>query len=83
MLEQMFKNCSPWEGPTLENPVGDCIPWQGPHAGTEENCEDFGLFNTWKLKMWLFEHTMKYNPKTCIMYVNTHRNTSHVLMPPT
>ena len=34
------KNCSPWEGPTLEKFMEDCLPWEGPHIGAEEECEE-------------------------------------------
>ena len=33
-----MKNCSLWEGPTLE----DCLPWEGPHTGAGEECEKEG-----------------------------------------
>ena len=35
-----MKNCSPWEGLTLEKFVKDCLPWEGPHAGAGEECEE-------------------------------------------
>ena len=40
MLEQFVKNCSPWEGLTLEKFMKDCLPWEGPHAGAGEECEE-------------------------------------------
>ena len=33
-LEQFMKNCSLWEGLTLEKFMEDCLPWEVPHAGT-------------------------------------------------
>ncbi|XP_052638482.1 uncharacterized protein LOC128139721 isoform X2 [Harpia harpyja] len=40
MLQQFMKNCSPWEGPTLEKFGKDCLPWEGPHAGAGEECNE-------------------------------------------
>ena len=34
------KNCSLWEGLTLEKLVEDCLPWEGPHAGAGAECEE-------------------------------------------
>jgi len=41
-LEQILKNCSPWEGPTLEQFMKDCMPWERLHAGAGEKCEEEG-----------------------------------------
>jgi len=46
MLEQFFKNCSPWEGPMLEQFMKECIPWEGPHAGAGEKSEEEGTIKT-------------------------------------
>ncbi|KAJ7399547.1 hypothetical protein BTVI_113888 [Pitangus sulphuratus] len=32
MLEQFVKNCSPWEGLTLEKLIEDCLLWEAPHS---------------------------------------------------
>ncbi|KAK4807037.1 hypothetical protein QYF61_018378 [Mycteria americana] len=40
MLEYLMKNCSPWEGPTLEKSVEDCLLWERPHAGAREESEE-------------------------------------------
>ena len=40
MLEQLVKDCSPWEGLALEKFVEDCLPWEGPHAGAGEKHEE-------------------------------------------
>jgi len=42
-MEQFVKNCSPWEGLTLEKFMEDCVPWEGPHAGAGEDCEESSL----------------------------------------
>jgi len=42
MLEQLMKNCSPWEGPTLEQFMEDCLLWEGPHAGEGAESEEEG-----------------------------------------
>jgi len=34
------KNCTLWEGLTLENFMEDCFPWVGPHARAGEECEE-------------------------------------------
>ncbi|GAB0188590.1 EH domain-containing protein 4 [Grus japonensis] len=39
-LEQLVKNCSPWEGLMLEKLVEDCLLWEGPHAGAGGECEE-------------------------------------------
>ena len=39
-LEQLMKSCSLWEGITLEKSVEDCLLWERPHAGTREECEE-------------------------------------------
>ncbi|GAB0205519.1 F-box only protein 31 [Grus japonensis] len=39
-LEQLVKNCSPWEGLTLEKLVEDCLLWEGPQAGAGAECEE-------------------------------------------
>jgi len=39
MVEQLTKNCSPWEGPTVEKFMEDCLPWEGPHAEAGSECE--------------------------------------------
>ena len=39
-LEQFVKNCSPWEGPTLEKFVEVCLLWEGPYAGAGEEYEE-------------------------------------------
>ena len=39
-LEQFVKSCSLWEVLTLEKFVEDCLQWEGPHAGTGEECEE-------------------------------------------
>ncbi|CAN0004364.1 unnamed protein product, partial [Bubo scandiacus] len=39
-LEQFVKNCSPWEGLTLEKFTEDCLLWERPHAGAGEECEE-------------------------------------------
>jgi len=36
-LEQFTKKCSPWEGLTLENFVENCLPWEGHHAGAGQS----------------------------------------------
>jgi len=41
-----MKNCSLWEGPTLDKFMEDCIPQVGPHAGAEEDCEKEGAAET-------------------------------------
>ena len=47
MLEQLLKNCSPWEGPTLEQFVKDCTPWEGRWSrGAEEQHEEEGVAET-------------------------------------
>jgi len=42
MLEQLMKNGSPQEGPTLEKWVlpTDCLLWEEPHTGAGEECEE-------------------------------------------
>ncbi|OPJ82779.1 hypothetical protein AV530_008539 [Patagioenas fasciata monilis] len=40
MLEQLVKNYSSWEGPMLEKFVQDCLLWEGPQAGAGEECEE-------------------------------------------
>ena len=35
-----LKNCSPWEGPTLEKFMKNCHLWEGPHTGAGEECEE-------------------------------------------
>jgi len=40
MLEQFVKNCSLWEGLTLEKLMENCLPWEGAHARAEEECEE-------------------------------------------
>ena len=35
-LEQFMKNCSPWEGLMLEKFMEDCLLWEGPHTGAGE-----------------------------------------------
>jgi len=40
------KNCSPWEGLTLEKFVEDCLLWEGSHAGTREEYEEQGASET-------------------------------------
>ena len=39
-LEQLVKNCSPWEGLPLQKVVDDCLPWEGPQAGAGAECEE-------------------------------------------
>ena len=40
-----MKNCSLWEGLTLEKFVEDCLLWEGLHAGAE-GCEEEGAAET-------------------------------------
>jgi len=35
-----MKNCSPWEGLTMEKFMEDCLLWEGPHAGAREEREE-------------------------------------------
>jgi len=46
LVKQFMKNCSPWEGLTLEKIVEDCLPWEGPHAAAVEDCEEKGAAKT-------------------------------------
>ncbi|KAK4810165.1 LOW QUALITY PROTEIN: hypothetical protein QYF61_010477, partial [Mycteria americana] len=46
MLEQVMKDRSPWEGPTLEKFVKDCLPWVRPHVGAGEEREKEGMAET-------------------------------------
>ena len=39
-LEQFVKDCSLWEGLTLEKVVEGCLPQEGPHAGAGAECEE-------------------------------------------
>jgi len=41
-LEQFAKSCSPWEGLMLQEFVEGCLTWQGPHSGSGEECEGEG-----------------------------------------
>ena len=41
-----MKDCSPWEGLTLEKFVEDCLLWEGPHGGAGEECEEEGSAET-------------------------------------
>ena len=41
-----MKNCSPWEGLTLEKFMEDCLSWEGSHTGAGEECEEEGLTET-------------------------------------
>ena len=41
-----MKNCSLWEGLTLEKFVKYCLLWEGPHTGTEEEHEEEGATGT-------------------------------------
>ncbi|KAK4828810.1 hypothetical protein QYF61_000867 [Mycteria americana] len=45
-LEQFVKNCSRWEGPMLEKFVEDCLLGVRPHAGAGEECEGTGAAET-------------------------------------
>jgi len=45
-LEQFMKNCSRWEGLTLEKFMEDCLPWEGPHTGAGAECEEEGVAET-------------------------------------
>jgi len=40
MPEQFLKDCTPWEGPTLEKSVQNCLPREGPHAGAGAQGEE-------------------------------------------
>jgi len=40
MLEQFVKNCSIWEGLSLEKLMEDCLLWEGPHARAGAECEE-------------------------------------------
>jgi len=35
-----LKDCTPWEGLTLEQFVEDCLPWVGSHTGAGEEREE-------------------------------------------
>jgi len=35
-----LKDCTLWEGPTLEQFMEDCVLWEGPHAGAGAECEE-------------------------------------------
>ncbi|KAK4832494.1 hypothetical protein QYF61_023541 [Mycteria americana] len=35
-----MKNCSLWEGLTLEKFMENCLSWKGPHTGAGEECEE-------------------------------------------
>lgn len=37
-----MKNCSLWEGATMENFVQECVPCVGFHAGAGKECEEEG-----------------------------------------
>jgi len=39
-LEQFMKNCSLWEGAMLEKFVEDCLPWEGHHTGARDEWEE-------------------------------------------
>jgi len=39
-LEKFVKNCSLWEGPMLQKFMENCLPWEGPHAGAGAECEE-------------------------------------------
>ena len=41
-----LKDCTPWEGPTLEQLVEDCLPWEGPHAGAGQERQEDGAAET-------------------------------------
>jgi len=50
MREQFLKNCSPWEGPTLEKLVKDSISWLGPMLKWGKKCEEgVGEMNGYEL----------------------------------
>ncbi|OPJ67040.1 hypothetical protein AV530_016964 [Patagioenas fasciata monilis] len=40
VLEHLMKNCSPWEGSTLQKFMKYCLPQEGHHTGAEEECEE-------------------------------------------
>ena len=41
-----MKNCSLWEGLTLEKFKQSCLLWEGPYAGAGEECEEEGSAET-------------------------------------
>lgn len=41
-----WKNCSQWEGYTLEQFVKDCMPWEGNHTAAGEKREEKGAAET-------------------------------------
>ncbi|GAB0181744.1 mitochondrial enolase superfamily member 1 [Grus japonensis] len=41
-----LKDCTPWEGPMLEQFVKNCNLWEGPNAGAGEQCEEEGVAET-------------------------------------
>jgi len=36
-MEHFVKNCSLWEGPTLQQFMGNCLPWEGLHDGAGQS----------------------------------------------
>lgn len=59
MLEQFFKNCSPWEAHVRSDQFRkDCSLWEGLHAGAGEESEEEGVAETkrYELTVTPFPH---------------------------